>query len=120
MESSKILKLIGKLIITFLIIWLGIALIGFLGVLIYCTTGGASIIVIPVVILLSLPFLKLIISVWGGKSSEQLKQNDLPKEQVAIMNYIAQARAAGSTSAEIKKNLLDNGWGADEINRILN
>lgn len=120
MELSKIFKFIGKLILTFLMIGLGIGFIGLVSMLIFCTTGGALIIVIPVVILLGGPFIKLIRSAWGGIGSEQVKQNAPHKMQVVMMNYIAQARAAGSTSAEIKKNLLANGWDADEINRVLN
>ena len=93
------------------------ALFAFLAL--FCTGGGALVIMIPVAIVVLPIYFATLRFIWGKKKAKKPKSDNkqmtMTRNEIALVNYIIDARSAGNSDTEIKNQLLAVQWSGDEI-----
>jgi hypothetical protein len=122
-QASKVITIIINLIATgILLTALGYGIV-FAFFAVICTGGGTLIIIIPIAIVVLPISWKALRYIWRRKKSPVDKvpglaqeQKPMSKNDIALVRYIGEARAANMTDDQIRSELTQRQWAKDDIN----
>ena len=120
-NNKSLLLFLGRLIATLAIL----GAVGFAGMMalaiIVCTGGGSLVTIIPIAIVVLPIVVEILHLIWRRESPTEKapgivqEQKPMSKNDIALVRYIDEARAANMTDDQIKSELTQKQWSMDDI-----